>query len=248
MNIWESIRLAFDAIRAHKLRSGLTTLGIMIGVLTVIGMLALIDGFNTMIAKQLSSLGTTNLYVQKQGVVMSHDDWMQTRGRKNLTIADAEAVLENCPSVLRVAPMLQSMANVKFHKQEVMGTQVLGTTPDYQFIADHELTDGRPMSSVDLQHSRNVAMIGFTLVDKLFGNQDPIGKEISIMGNRFEVIGTIAKKGSFLGEDQDNVVAIPISTYQKIFSGQVRARGPRGGSVAIAVQPLDAEHVESARD
>jgi len=246
MNIWESVRLAFDAIRAHKLRSGLTTLGIMIGVLTVIGMLALIDGFNKMIAKQLSSLGTTTLYVQKQGLVMSHDDWLKTRGRKNLTIADAQAVHDNCPSVLRVAPMMESMSTVKFQKQEVMGTEILGTTPDYQFIANHELVDGRPMSSVDLQHSRNVAIVGHTLVEKLFGIQDPIGKEVSIQGNRFEVIGTIAKKGSFLGNDQDNIAVIPISTFQKIFTGRVRSRG--GGSVSIAVQPMDADHVESAKD
>jgi putative ABC transport system permease protein len=246
MNIWESIRLAFDAIRAHKLRSGLTTLGIMIGVLTVIGMLALVDGFNKMVAKQLSSLGTTTLYVQKQGLVMSHDDWLKTRGRKNLTIADANAVLENCPSVERVAPILESMSNVKYLKQEVMGSDILGTTPDYQFIANHEMADGRPMSSVDLEHSRNVAIIGWTLVDKLFGSQDPLGKEIIIQGNRFEVIGTIAKKGSFLGNDQDNIAVIPISAFQKIFTGRVRSRG--GGSVTIAVQPLDADHVELARD
>ncbi len=246
MNIWESIRLAFDAIRAHKLRSGLTTLGIMIGVLTVIGMLALIDGFNKMIAKQLSSLGTTTLYVQKQGLVMSHDDWLKTRGRKNLTIADAYAVRDNCPSVERVAPMLESMSTAKYLKQEVLGSEILGTTPDYQFIANHELTDGRPMSTVDLEHSRNVAIIGWTLVDKLFGAQDPMGKEIIVQGNRFEVIGTIAKKGSFLGNDQDNIVVIPISTFQKIFTGRVRSRG--GGSVTIAVQPLDADHVEAAKD
>ncbi len=246
MNIWESIRLAFDAIRAHKLRSGLTTLGIMIGVLTVIGMLALIDGFNKMIATQLSSLGTTTLYVQKQGLVMSHDDWLKTRGRKNLTIADAYAVRDNCPSVERVAPMLESMSSVKYLKQEVLGSEILGTTPDYQFIANHELSDGRPMSQVDLEHSRNVAIIGWTLVDKLFGAQDPVGKEIIIQGNRFEVIGTISKKGSFLGNDQDNIAVIPISTFQKIFTGRVRSRG--GGSVTIAVQPLDADHVETAKD
>jgi len=247
MNIWESIRLAFDAIRAHKLRSGLTTLGIMIGVLTVIGMLALIDGFNKMVAKQLSSLGTTTLYVQKQGLVMSHDDWLKTRGRKNLTIADAWAVRDNCPSVFRVAPMLDIMSNVKYGKEEVLGSDITGTTPEYQFIANHEMADGRTMSSVDLEHSRNVAIIGWTLVEKLFGQQDPLGKEIVIAGNRFEVIGTLAKKGSFLGNDQDNLVIIPITTFQKIFTGQIRYRG-RGGSVTIAVQPLDAEHVESAKD
>ena len=247
MNIWESVRLAFDAIWAHKLRSGLTTLGILIGVLTVIGMLALIDGFNKMIAKQLSSLGTTTLYVQKQGIVMSHDDWLNTRGRKNLTITDAYAIRDNCPSVLRVAPMLDIMANVKFGKQEVMGTEVNGTTPEFQFIADYEIIDGRAMSNVDMVHSRPVAMLGYTVVEKLFGQQDPLGKEIIINGNRFEVIALLGKKGSFLGRDQDNMLIIPISTYQKIFSGRIRNRG-RGGSVTIAVQPLDVAHVESAKD
>jgi putative ABC transport system permease protein len=247
MNIWESVRLAFDAIWAHKLRSGLTTLGIMIGVLTVIGMLALIDGFNKMIAKQLSSLGTTTLYVQKQGLVMSHEDWLKTRGRKNLTIEDAYAIRDNCPSVLRVSPILDIMANVKFGKQEVMGTEVDGTTPEFQFIADYEIVDGRPLSNVDMVHSRQVAMLGSTVVEKLFGQQDPLGKEVIINGNRFEVIGLLGKKGSFLGNDQDNMLIIPISTFEKIFTGQIRNRG-RGGSVTIAVQPLDVAHIESAKD
>jgi len=247
MNIWESVRLAFDAIWAHKLRSGLTTLGIMIGVLTVIGMLALIDGFNKMIAKQLSSLGTTTLYVQKEGLVMSHDDWLKTRGRKNLTIDDAYAIRDNCPSVLRVAPILDNMANVKYQKQEVLGTEVNGTTPDYQFIAEYEIIDGRPLSNVDMVHSRQVAMLGSTVVEKLFGQQDPLGKEVIIGGNRFEVIGLLGKKGSFLGNDQDNMIIIPISTFQKIFTGQIRNRG-RGGSVTVAVQPLDVAHIETAKD
>ena len=247
MNIWESVRLAFDAIWAHKLRSGLTTLGIMIGVLTVIGMLALIDGFNKMIAKQLSSLGTTTLYVQKQGLVMSHEDWLNTRGRKNLTIDDAYAIRDNCPSVLRVAPILDNMANVKYQKQEVLGTEVNGTTTEYQFIAEYEIIDGRPLSNVDMVHSRQVAMLGSTVVEKLFGQQDPLGKEVIISGNRFEVIGLLGKKGSFLGNDQDNMIIIPISTFEKIFTGQIRNRG-RGGSVTIAVQPLDVAHIETAKD
>ncbi|MDO9391526.1 MAG: ABC transporter permease [bacterium] len=247
MNIWESVRLAFDAIWAHKLRSGLTTLGIMIGVLTVIGMLALIDGFNKMIAKQLSSLGTTTLYVQKQGLVMSHEDWLNTRGRKNLTIEDAYAIRDNCPSVLRVAPILDNMANVKYQKQEVLGTEVNGTTTEYQFIAEYEIIDGRPLSNVDMVHSRQVAMLGSTVVEKLFGQQDPLGKEVIISGNRFEVIGLLGKKGSFLGNDQDNMIIIPISTFEKIFTGQIRNRG-RGGSVTIAVQPLDVAHIETAKD
>jgi putative ABC transport system permease protein len=247
MNIWESVRLAFDAIRAHKLRSGLTTLGILIGVLTVIGMLALIDGFNKMIAKQLATLGTTTLYVQKEGLVMSHEDWLKTRGRKNLTMEDAYAIRDNCPSVLRVAPMLDNMSNVRYGKAEVLGTEVNGTTPEYQYIANYEITDGRALVQVDLSHSRPVAMIGATVVEKLFGNQDPLGKEITISGNKFEVIAVLEKKGSFLGRDQDNTVIIPISTFQKMFSGQIRNRG-RGGSVTIAVQPLDVDHVETAKD
>ncbi len=249
MNIWESVRLAFDAIRAHKLRSGLTTLGILIGVLTVIGMLALIDGFNKMITKQLASLGTTTLYVQKTSFVMDRDEWLKTRGRKNLTIDDAWAIRDNCHSVLRVAPMLDNMSSIKYQKQEVLGAEVDGTTPEFQFISDYEITDGRAMSQVDMDHSREVAMIGATVADKLFGNQDPLGKEITISGNKFEVISTLGKKGSFLGQDQDNMVIVPISTFMKLFSGQIRARGPRGGgSVDIAVQPLDADHVASAKD
>jgi putative ABC transport system permease protein len=178
---------------------------------------------------------------------MSHDDWLKTRGRKNLTIEDAYSIRDNCPSVLRVAPILDNMANVKYQKQEVLGTEVNGTTTDYQFIAEYEIIDGRPLSNVDMVHSRQVAMLGSTVVEKLFGQQDPLGKEVIINGNRFEVIGLLGKKGSFLGNDQDNMLIIPISTFQKIFTGQIRNRGGHG-SVTIAVQPLDVAHIETARD
>ena len=144
--------------------------------------------------------------------------------------------------------MLDNMVTVKYGKQEILGTEVTGTSPDFQFIADYEITDGRAMSQVDMDHSREVAMIGTTVVEKLYGNQDPLGKEITIGGNKFEVIAVLGKKGSFLGNDQDNMVIVPISTFMKLFSGQIRARGPRGGSIEVAVQPLDADHVESAKD
>jgi putative ABC transport system permease protein len=249
MNYWESIKLAFEAIRSHKLRSGLTTLGILIGVLAVIVMMSMIDGLNRMVTKELESIGSTTLYVQKNTWgPQDPTEYLSALKRKNLTLADAYAVRDNCPSVRRVAPNLHISTNVKYRGQEALGIHVNGTTPDDQYIGDYEVEIGRPMSYFDVEHRRQVCLIGPTVAEKLDLGADPLGKEIIIEGKRFEVIALLKTQGVFLGNDKDSYVVIPITAYMKCISGEVRERGGSGNSVQIVVQPLDAGHVESARD
>lgn len=198
MQYWESIKLAFEAIRSHKLRSGLTTLGILIGVLAVIVMMSMIDGLNRMVTKQLDSIGSTTLYVQKSSWgPQDAAEQLKIRKRKNLTLADAYAIRDNCPSVRRVAPNLHMMTTVKYRGQEAMGIHVNGTTPDDQYIGDYEIDLGRPMSYFDVDHKRQVCLIGPTIAEKLALGSDPVGKDIIIEGQRFEVIALLKNRGYF---------------------------------------------------
>ncbi len=245
MNMIEPVKLAFGAILAHKLRSLLTTLGIMIGVLTVIGMLALIDGLNRLVGQQLSSIGSTTLYVQKFAWVMSRAEFIETRGRKNLTVQDADAIARLAQSVQRVAPMLTLFATVRYRGQEVDGVQIIGTTPDFLTIQDYGIESGRPLTVVDEQHALQNGLVGSTIAEKLFPAIDPLGRNITINRQRFTVISTLKKKGSFFGSDQDNLIIIPLSVFMKRFSGQVTERGFE--SVTVVVQPLDEAHIESAK-
>lgn len=245
MSIWESVRLALKAILSHKLRSILTTIGVMIGVMTVIGMLALIDGLNRRIANQLSSIGTNTFYVQKRGWLLNREEMQAARGRKNLTLEDAEAVSQQVQSAQRVAPMLSGTATVRYSGEILDGVELVGTTPDYQYITEFKIENGRQLTSVDLNQTRQVALIGKTVAEELFGSVDPVGNSIFIGQNRFEVIAVLQAKGELFGSDQDNIIIIPISAYIKFFSGPVSIRGRE--SVTIIVEPESPELIEKTR-
>lgn len=237
MNWFESIRLALLSIYSHKLRSILTTLGVMIGVLTVIGMLALIDGLNRMVHSQLSSIGSTTLYVQKFSWVMNHEEFIKSRSRKNITIDDADAIREKVPGILRIAPILTSAVTVKSGSNELQAVELDGTTPEYLFIANFSIVSGRPLTEIDVRQRRQAAMVGATVVKKIFGGRDPVGSTILIGAYHFDIIAQLGPKGSLFGNDQDNMILIPFSTFTKLFSGPVAERGPLSESVTIAIQP-----------
>jgi putative ABC transport system permease protein len=245
MSIWESVRLALKAILSHKLRSVLTTIGVMIGVMTVIGMLALIDGLNRRIGSQLSSIGTNTFYVQKRGWLLNREEMLETRGRKNLTLEDAEEVSKQVQSARRVAPMLSGMATVRYRGEILDGVELVGTTPDYQYITEFKIEIGRQLTMVDLNQNRQVCLIGKTVAEELFGSADPIGNFILIGQNRFEVIAVLQSKGELFGNDQDNIIIIPISAYIKFISGPVSIRGRE--SVTIVVEPESPELIEKTR-
>ncbi len=249
MQIGESVRLALDTIRAHKMRSGLTTLGILIGVLAVIVMMSMIDGLNRMVTRELASIGSTTLYVQKNTWgPQDMEQWLKAQRRKNITLQDAYAIRDQCPSVRRIAPNLHLGSSVKYQREEVLGVHVNGTTPEDMVIGDYEVEAGRPMSQFDVDHRRAVCLIGPTIAEKLFGGRDPLGREVTVLGKRLEVIAVLKKQGVFLGNDKDSYLVVPITAFMKLFTGEVRERGVPGNSVQVVVQPLDADHVESARD
>lgn len=245
MSILESLKLAIEAIGSHKLRSILTTIGVMIGVMTVIGMLSLIEGLNRMIANQLSSIGSDTFYIQKMGWLLNREEMLEAKGRKNLTLQDAQAVAAYVPSAQRVAPMLSTAVTVRYAGQILDAVQLVGTTPDYQFIAEFKIEDGRQLTIVDMDQARQVAVIGKTVAEELFKSADPIGQPILIGKNKFEVIAVLEAKGELLGDDQDNIIIIPISVYIKLFSGPISIHGNE--SVTIVVEPRNPQLIEKTR-
>ncbi len=246
MSIWESVRLALKAILSHKLRSILTTTGVMIGVMTVIGMLALIDGLNRKITSQLTSIGTNIFYVQKRGWILNREEMQAAKGRKNLTLEDAEAVSQQVQSAQRVAPMLSGLATVRYSGEILDGVEIVGTTPEYQYITEFKIENGRQLTSADLNQNRQVSLIGKTVAEQLFGSANPVGNSIFIGQNRFEIIAVLQAKGELFGNDLDNIIIIPISTYIKLISGPISIRGRE--SVTIIVEPESPEQIETTRN
>src|SRR5579883_2168241 len=219
MDLAAIVRIAFRALTRNKLRSTLTMLGIIIGVGAVIAMVAVGQGANEQMQERIASMGTNMLFVMagshQQGAVRL--GWGQT---KTLTIADADAIAKQIPTVAAVSPGAEVSKQVIFGGNN-WGTQINGVGPDYFGVRNWSFAEGGPFSEQAVRMDENVAILGQTVVANLFPGIDPLGQTIRIGNLPFTVIGTLQPRGqSGMGHDQDDVVYIPITTLQKKITGQ----------------------------
>jgi len=244
-NLNESIRQALSSLRANKLRALLTLVGVIIGVMTIIAVVSIITGMNKYVAGQLASLGPTTFFIDKWGLVMSEDEWWKAMKRKELNLDDMRAVASGCPSCEEVGALAQTGQKVKYRNQHLNDVEVKGITANMEKITDIVTESGYSPTEFDVDHRRQVALIGWEIKDKLFGAIDPLGKEIKIGNHYFTVIGIAKKRGSFLGENQDNFVRIPITTFHKLF---FEKRTRWNYWFAIFIKAADYKSVENAQD
>jgi putative ABC transport system permease protein len=221
--MWEGVRIAFDALRSYKMRSILTTLGIIIGVTTVILIVALIQGLNQAFSKEISAIGTDTIYIQKFPWVMNDDDWFKYRNRRNITLEEAEKVKANSNLAIAVAPQIATSRSVKFGEKSVDQVIITGTTADYLVTSNANPEYGRFFSENDVNSNRAVCVLGYEVAEKLFDQADPLGKRVNIGGRKFRVIGVLDKKGSFFGWNMDILAIIPIGAFQSAFGAQRRS-------------------------
>ncbi|HEX7401856.1 MAG TPA: ABC transporter permease [candidate division Zixibacteria bacterium] len=217
MQFLESIVIALRSLVANKLRSILTLIGVIIGVMTVIAVVAIISGMNKYVETEISSMGSTTFLIRKFGMITSSEEWLKQIKRKNLTLDDMEAIKENCPDCWKVGAEAVSWRKVKYKNKHLSNMTIVGATANITEIANHEVYEGRGISEFEVEHNRQVCFVGWEIVDNLFPNEDPMGKDIKIGNDYFRIIGVAKKKGTFLGDNQDNFILIPITTYQKIF-------------------------------
>jgi len=209
-----TLKMAIVSLKINKMRSMLTSLGIIIGVSAVIIMLAVGTGASQKIAKDMEAMGS-NLLMIRSGSVTSGGVRMGSGTRPTLTIKDAEAINNNAQGVLAVAPYSSESKQLTYGNQN-WATSVAGTTASYLSIRNYEIADGRNFIPEDIKNTTKVAIIGNTVATELFGDMDPIGKTIRVGNIPFKVIGTLKIKGqSGMGMDQDDLVFIPITTAQK---------------------------------
>ena len=219
-------RIALRALRVNKMRSALTMLGIIIGVGAVIAMLAVGTGASRQIAEQISSMGS-NLLIVMPGSVTSGGLRMGFGSQSTLTFDDAEAIARECPAVLEVAPSLGGAAQVVYGNLN-WSTNVQGTTQGILVVRDWAIAAGRPLTDEDVRSSGKVALLGQTVVENLFGGINPLDQVIRIKKIPFKVVGVLDQKGqSVMGQDQDDVIYVPVTTAQKklfgtTFPGMVR--------------------------
>jgi putative ABC transport system permease protein len=227
-----SIKIALRALRINKMRSALTMLGIIIGVAAVIAMVAIGSGAEKRIREQIASIGS-NLIVVLSGSVTSSGIRMGTGNAQTLTEDDARAIIRECDAAALAAPAVRGGAQTVYGNSN-WGTQVLGTTPDYLLLRDIQIETGQPFTASDVDASAKVALLGKTVVDNLFSGENPAGQIIRIRKVPFTVIGTLVAKGqSPTGQDQDDVILVPISTAKKKIIGTSQANFAAVGSILV---------------
>ncbi len=244
----ENLRFALTALRAHKLRASLTIVGIVIGVWTVIAMVALVTGFNRNAEDAFTSWGTTLVQFQKYEPRFGGGQRIpeEERNRKDLTIEDAEAIARLAPSIAAVSPERYYWGTpaVKGNGNEANSPFVGGVTQNYAICNNWTIGDGLNISEIDVLHAREVALIGTDVRDALFKGKDPIDQYITVAGKRMRVIGVFGKKGSgAFGGQPDNCVMIPITTFDKYFP---QFKNSKGDTLHIATIPRTPELVERA--
>ena len=210
---------AWVAMGANRLRTFLTMLGMVIGVSAVILMLAVGQGAQQQVQASIASMGS-NLFIVLSGSVTSGGVHMGGGARPTLTLADAQAI-EELPGVAAVAPSSPGTAQLVYGPNN-WSTQVMGSTPSYLKVRDWQLSEGYSFTNSDVRSATRVALLGQTVVQNLFGDEDPVGKTIRIKNAPYVVLGVLAAKGQSLdGRDQDDTVVIPVTTAQrKLFGSQ----------------------------
>jgi putative ABC transport system permease protein len=233
MPFWEAVRFALTSLRAAKLRTFLTVLGIVIGVASVIAVVAITQGLDQYVSAQVLELGSSSFTISKMpAVITSHEMWEEMQRRKDITVTDLDVVRTTCDACAEVGGSSETNRTVKWRDIKQEDVTVAGVTENYSRIGSvRELAMGRHLISDDVERARPVAVIGSDLVDAFFKEMEPLGKTITVGGQPVTVVGVAAKKGSVFGFSQDNFVWVPLSTFRKLFGTQrsitihVEARG-----------------------
>jgi putative ABC transport system permease protein len=248
--IVESARIAFGALAANKLRAALTMLGIIIGVAAVITLMSAGVGVQDYIARQFTGLGTNLLYVfpgssQEPRSLLANI----SSSTSTLTEGDARALADSqrAPDILNVSPVVRQISQVVAGRENAL-TTVRGVTPNYETTRDYHSALGVFIREADLVERARVALIGQTVLDKLFPNGEyPIGRMIRIAGTTYRITGLLQKKGGTSFGDDDDVVVIPLTTAQERLSQSQTRRGERVVST-IVVQAVSQERMDAAAE
>lgn len=208
MNVWQALKMAFSSIMANKLRSLLTTLGIIIGVTSVIALVGLGQGTSQSITEQVQGLGTNLITLNIFG-----------RGSTDSLQLEDALSLADIDGVAYVAPVNSQSGEVKYGTTST-SVSILGTTTDYLIVQNYELATGRFVADLDQEYYQKVAVLGATTATELFGYDNPIGEYIQIQGTRYKVIGVLAEEGEDTTGSKDEVVVIPITSSERLFQSQ----------------------------
>jgi putative ABC transport system permease protein len=239
----EIVGLAFDTLRANKLRSALTILGVVIGVTSIVAMTALIRGFGDQMQQLIRQMGADTVYVAKMSIASfaAGREFFDLMKRPDITEDDAKAIRLGAPSVATVGVQLgggpgSRPERVTYRDQSTKQMQVIGTSANFAETNYIELENGRFFTDYEVTHRRNVVVLGYDPASTLFPATDPIGKQVRVGANEYTVVGTLGKRPSPLIGSADDFMVIPVTTFDKVYEPP-RIRGMLTRFLVIAVVP-----------
>jgi len=229
----EGLAISWSAIRANKLRSVLTTLGIVIGILTVTLMGTAIEGLNRSFMSSISSIGADVLYVNRYSwFIQSYQEWVNAMKSPSVSFADVDALQRQMTLAEAIAPVAEDNTSVKYLKRGSSGVTVTGSTEQYQTTSGLNLSQGRFLSAAECDSGRPMCVIGSDLATHLFLNESPLGEKIFVQRHPFEVVGVLEKQGGFSESGgADNGIIIPLAQFTRViddspdYTIQVKVKG-----------------------
>ncbi|HVX42145.1 MAG TPA: ABC transporter permease, partial [Gemmatimonadaceae bacterium] len=225
MRFGDVLLTAITQIRANKLRSFFTLLGIIVSVAFLVAVVAVIQGMNAYVKENVADalIGSNSFQIRRLPInigLIEDDEWLRMQRRPKITLADADAVRAALPGAEAIS--VQSgfptpTSDVVYRDRTLGSVMVNGVTPEYQQVQDYKFQFGDPLTDVDVRERRLVAVVGADITDKLFDGRNPVGQTIRIHDLPFTIIGTIAAKGRVLGQSFDGFVLLPITTFESIY-------------------------------
>jgi putative ABC transport system permease protein len=240
----ENVRFGVSAMREHKLRSALTILGIVVGVATVISMVAIVTGFNNNVIGNFQAFGASRIefkkYKDRFGGPGPQTE--EERRRRNLTMEDVLAIRKACPEAAAISALVgyfDAEIHVKNGSLEANNPYVLGVDEYYPTATAYTIGLGRFFTPAEVEHGALAVVIGSDVKEAIFPAEDPLGKEITVNGMRYRVVGVLEKKGEQFGYSPDNKVVLPYKTFEHQFSFQVREGGVNINAVPRRPEDVD---------
>jgi putative ABC transport system permease protein len=246
MLLADVLRTALIQIRANKLRSFFTLLGIMVSVAFLIAVIAIIQGMNAYVKENVASamIGSNTFQVRRTPLNLapvSDDQWDLIQRRPRITAEDAavvEAAVPNAAAISFQSGWPTPQVDVHWRDRTLGDVLIFGVTAPYQVVQDYRVASGRPLSDLDVRERRSVIVIGAAIAEKLFENVDPVGREVRLLGEHFTIIGVNQRKGRVLGQSFDGFILMPISRFEMLYG--------RRSTTTVSVKVATAEDVAPA--
>ena len=237
----DSVGIALQAVWANKLRSFMTVLGNIVAVSSIVTVVSLIQGLNATVTDAIvSDIGADSFTIARRGIVRSEDDEERTRNNPLLTMDEVAVIRSFGSDIEAVAAQAGRNATISYGTLELENMSIQGVTSEYASFSNFNAERGRMMSQIEVERGRPVAIVGWDVADRLFGDVNPLDKQIRIAGIQFRIVGVSKKRGAMFGSSQDGFAVIPLAAYQRLFGARQ--------SLTLMVKPTSPEVLQQAMD